>query len=129
MFLNPSTQLYLHYVAPKITVAKYIPNNYHTYDSVLKAIAHISFTIPAHGPIFLIGSGYLRNYKWQEGIDNFNEKVWPGLKLSVLFWPPAYFLAYRFIKGGLLLPVMNVQAFVFAVLLSYLNNNQINMST
>ena len=44
-----------------------------------------------------------------------------------MYWPPMYFLAYQFVKGGMVLPVMNVMAYIFAVMLSYLNNNRIQI--
>ena len=63
--LNPSTQLYLKFVAPKLTLVRYLPNSNHNgVDSILKSCAHLTFSTTTHGPTFLIGSGYLRNYNW-----------------------------------------------------------------
>ena len=116
--LNPCSQIYMSRIAPLVTLkgrAKYQEN-------ALKALMHFCVMAPLQNPSFLFFSGYLRNFSLEEGKQNMRLRLKDSLTISLCYWPWVNMVAYQWVSYEVRLPFMNVMAFIYAIMLSYINN-------
>ena len=94
-------------------------------ENALKALSHFCIMAPIQGPQFLFWTAYIRDRKVESGIQNVKDKFWYQFNWSLRYWPFALFTAYQFVPYHVRLPFTNCLAYVWAVFLSYINNNKI----
>ena len=72
-------------------------------------------------------SGFLKHFDFEEGKQNLATKFVPTYKLGISYWPYANFIAYQFFPFHLRQPVIDVLAYIYAVALSFLINQKLNL--
>ena len=91
--------------------------------NMARGVWHTFIDFFTTGPIFLYGSGFLRNFRHQEGKTNWNEKWF--LAFAVLpYWLAVNVIIYKYIVFHLRIPMMNSMSYLFAVGMSYFNNSK-----
>ena len=129
LFLNPISQVYFHYFVPCIDVRRRFPTaKGHLLNSLLRGLAHflIMGTFANASQLYL--PAYLKNFNAEEGHLNLTTKFGTSFKVGGLFWPPIHFFNYQFVPVHFRQLFVDVNAFLYAIFLSYLSNKQIERS-
>ena len=78
--------------------------------------------MPTNLPIFLWTTEYARTFDVEMANENVRQKFWKGMITGFCFWPVVNTSIYSMAPPHLINPVFDLAGYIFAIILSYINN-------